>query len=179
MKERLKKELEVALIVFLFLTITYFAFFFLNVIKYPSITGLVVYETEANYENYTFKNASLYLFNDSLINLSSGIRLKASYIYYNATVETVNETNQTVNETITLSNITYPESAIVDTLDFSPSDLKSWDVLTKNEILNDQNINYYYSIDSGLNFTLISDFNLSSINSSKIRFRINLLSNTT
>src|SRR3989344_4102681 len=145
MKERLKKELEVALIVFLFLTITYFAFFFLNVIKHPSITGLVVYNEEATYENYTFTNASLYIFNDSLINLSSGIILKANYIYYNATIETVNETNQTVNETITLSNITYPDSAIVDTLDFSPSSLQSWNLLTKNEILNGQSISYYYS----------------------------------
>jgi len=179
MKERLKKELEVALIVFLFLTITYFAFFFLNVIKHPSITGLVVYNEEATYENYTFTNASLYVFNDSLVNLSSGIRLKAIYAYYNTTIETVNETNQTVNETIILSNITYPGSAILDTLDFSPSSLQSWGVLSKSEVLNDQIINYYYSIDSGLNFTLITDFNLSSVNSSKIRFRINLLSNTT
>ncbi len=175
MKERLKKELEVFLFIVVLVTLTYLSFLFLNIVKQPSITGMVVYETETNYKNYTFINSSLYSFNDSLINLSDGIRLKASYTYYNITNE--------INEIITLVNITYPDSAVIDTLDFSPFNLQSWDELTKNEVLNDQQIDYYYSIDSGENWTLINfnspSFNLSSVNSDKILFRINLVSDTT
>lgn len=164
MKERLKKELEIAVFVFLFITICYGLFYFLNIVKHPSITGMVVYEVETRHNNYTFSNSSLYIFNDSLINLSNGARLKEIYSCYTA-------------DNGTICNISYGP-AIIDTLDFSPSGLNAWDSLEKNEILNNQNIIYYYSVDSGENWALINNFNLSSISSAKIRFRMNLTGNT-
>ncbi len=84
-----------------------------------------------------------------------------------------------INNSYNIENITYQTAGTVDTEDFSVENFGQWGVLSVDELLNSQNIDYYYSADSGENWNLISNFNLSEINSSKIRFRIELTSDGT
>jgi len=84
-----------------------------------------------------------------------------------------------INNSYTIENTTYPNSATIDTQDFTVEDFYSWDILIVDESLNNQDINYYYSTNSGEDWNLISDFNLSSVNSSTIRLRAELISNRT
>ncbi len=83
------------------------------------------------------------------------------------------------NNSYTIENITYSDSATIDTLDFTVEDFYSWDTLTVDGSLNNQNINYHYSVDRGESWNLITNFNLSFVNSSTIRLRAELISNRT
>jgi len=77
----------------------------------------------------------------------------------------------------TLTNITYPAEAEIETLDFSPTALKSWNIFNAEENLQEQQINYFYSSDLGANWLpLVSGEDLSALNSSQIRFKTQLLS---
>ena len=83
-----------------------------------------------------------------------------------------------INNSYNLINITYPLSADISTKDLTAADNK-WDLLTKDENLNNKQINYYYSIDSGNSWNLINDFNLSNISSNTIRLKSELVSDST
>jgi len=73
----------------------------------------------------------------------------------------------------------YPSSAIIETKDFEISSLLNFDSFQKSALLNNQNISYYYSLDSGNSWDLILDSNINSTSSSnkKIRLKAILSSN--
>lgn len=79
---------------------------------------------------------------------------------------------------LVLIDTVYPESASLISEFVEPEDLASFDLLEKEEELNDQLISYEYSTDD-TNWNIIEDFNLSYVNSTKIRFRITLQSDGT
>ena len=81
------------------------------------------------------------------------------------------------NDSYNILNITYPSSAVIDTQDFTINNFGRWDLLEKDEILNNQEIDYYYSTD-GITWNLITDFNLSYVDSNTIRLRANLTGTT-
>lgn len=100
--------------------------------------------------------------------------LKVKFDYINAT--------KTVFQEVTEINITYPVSASITTNDIIVNNLTSWEELITLQELNNQNITYEYSIDSGLIWLQIPENNnLSSIDpsSQKIRIKTILYSNTT
>lgn len=94
---------------------------------------------------------------------------EVNFDYINAThIETI-ENNST--------NIIYPSSASIETKDFNIIVLSSFLSFHKNDLLNDQNIDYYYSIDSGNSWNSIpSNNNLSdvSISNNKIRIKADI-----
>ena len=79
------------------------------------------------------------------------------------------------------TNFYYPQNGSTKTNDLEVSNLASWNIFSYEEELNNQEIEYYYSLDSGITWSLIENNNLSSIStvSGKIRFRSLLLSDTT
>jgi len=99
--------------------------------------------------------------------------VKVKFDYINATKIILEEHSET--------NISYPHSSAITT-EIALQNLVSWDSLEAEEILNDQNISYEYSADSGLTWELIGDSkNLTnvSVSTQKIMIRIILYSNGT
>ena len=75
---------------------------------------------------------------------------------------------------ISYTSTAYISSGIIETRDITANDLIKWNSFTKTHILNNQNIDYYYSLDSGSNWVeVLSDGDLSSVDTStgKIRFK--------
>jgi len=84
--------------------------------------------------------------------------------------------------TYTSTNISYPESALIETKDISITSSSSFLNFHKNDLLNGQNIDYSYSVDSGNSWDIIpANNNLSdvSVSSGKIRIKANLSGNGT
>ncbi len=78
------------------------------------------------------------------------------------------------------TNIFYPASASIETKDISIAGLSSFLNFYKNELLNGQNIIYYYSIDSGSSWnSMPSNSNLSEapISNGKIRIKADIAAN--
>ncbi len=73
---------------------------------------------------------------------------------------------------LVLIDTTYPSSASLISEEIQPKNLSKWDLLEKQETLNSQTIDYYYSTDSGNNWNKIKNFNLSFINSTKLKFKV-------
>ncbi len=90
--------------------------------------------------------------------------VKVDYIYGTHITSTTNTT------------ITYPSSATIETNDIEPANVSRFDYINYNNILNNQNIGYYYSTDSGNNWINITEKNISSLNLTKIRVRAKLYS---
>lgn len=88
------------------------------------------------------------------------------YIYANYTIR---------EEYINVTTI-YPESATLISEFIEPENLFSFGLLKKYEELNNQSILYEYSTNE--NWSLIENFNLSYVDSLKIKFRITLQSDT-
>ncbi len=85
---------------------------------------------------------------------------------------------QLVTETSTTT--TYPTAAEIETTDFQPGDGHSWGSFSASEALNGQAVSYQYSTDSGATWLLLPAGNdLSSVNSSRIRFKATLGSDGT
>ena len=80
---------------------------------------------------------------------------------------------------LVLIDTTYPSSASLISEEIQPENLSKWDLLEKQETLNSQTIDYYYSVDSGSTWNLIENFNLSYINSTKLQIKITLNSDGT
>lgn len=77
------------------------------------------------------------------------------------------------------TNISYPKFASIETKDFSAAGLSSFSDFIKNELLNLQNIAYYYSTDSGSTWNVMPSRSNISIGSGKIRIMANLSGNGT
>ncbi len=97
-------------------------------------------------------------------------QVKIDYVeaFYTSTVE-----HNTVNTT-------YPLSAEVETVDFSPDNFFQWGTFSAAAQLNEQEMAYEYSIDAGDSWhNLLDDEDLSSVNNSRIRIKATLSSNST
>ena len=82
----------------------------------------------------------------------------------------------------TSTNISYPKSASAETKDIIIASLSSYLNFHKNELLNGQNITYYYSLDSGSSWSpMPSNNNLSEVpaNGGKIRIKADIAANGT
>jgi len=78
----------------------------------------------------------------------------------------------------TTASLSYPSSASLQTVDLQPADWESWETFSKVEQLNQQQVHYEYSTDSGSSWIAMpADHNLASIIENKVRFRITLFSN--
>jgi len=83
----------------------------------------------------------------------------------------------TRNETTT--SLSYPSSASLQTVDLQPADWESWKTFSKVEQLNQQQVQYEYSTDSGSSWNLVpADGDFTSIIENKVRFKTTLFSNT-
>ncbi len=83
------------------------------------------------------------------------------------------------NRTETTAATSYSSSASIQTGDFQPTDWKSWGLLSKDEQLNGQAINYYYSTDSGSSWAAVpGNGDLSTVAASAIQFKAELHSDT-
>ena len=99
---------------------------------------------------------------------------KVNFDYINATHLEIIQTNSTDTK--------YPQSASIETKDIPLTSLSSFLNFYKNDLLNDQNIDYSYSIDSGNSWNNIpSNDNLSgvSVSNSKIKIKADISSNGT
>ena len=104
-----------------------------------------------------------------VFNLNSDEEIKVDFI------EAIRITETNHSET----NITYPTTANITTQDFTVENLMNWDLLIIEETLNGQSISYEYSADSGGTWQQVSeDKNLSAVNSTRIRIKVILNSNT-
>lgn len=84
------------------------------------------------------------------------------------------------SRTETTTSTSYPSSSSIETTDFQPANWKAWGTFFKTEQLNGQTVHYFYSTNSGLTWISVpSNVNLSSVTGSKIKFKIELNSNTT
>ena len=95
-------------------------------------------------------------------------------------IDYINATNYETNEYSEI-NYYYVQNGSIETNDLEVSNLDSWNIFSYEEELNNQEREYYYSLDSGITWDLIENNNLSaaSTDSGKIRFRALLLSDTT
>jgi len=78
------------------------------------------------------------------------------------------------------TNISYPKSTSIETKDISIASLSSFLNFHKNDLLNDQNIDYSYSVDSGNSWSVIPSNNeLSdvSVTNNKIRIKADISTN--
>ncbi|MEK6856847.1 MAG: hypothetical protein AABX49_02415, partial [Nanoarchaeota archaeon] len=129
--------------------------------------GQINFQNQEGYYNITVQNLNS---SSKIFNLNSDLEIKLDF----AEAIRVTETNH--SET----NITYQETANISTLDFIVENLDRWDLLITEENLLGQNISYEYSMDSGENWNVIpEDKNLSEVNSTKIKIKAILSSNTT
>ena len=91
--------------------------------------------------------------------------------------------NITVSEETTTTT-TYPASAALETADLQPTDLKRWNIFTKTETLNGQQIDYAYSANSGSSWSAMplngdsgNTGDLSVVTATKLRVQATLNSN--
>ena len=110
---------------------------------------------------------------ENLENLTSSFKLNVDnnirFNYISATYYTEVFYNVTI--------LSYPKTASATTEDLEISNLDYYGTLTKDETLNEQTIDYFYSTNSGNNWNQITDFNLSSITEKPIKFKVTLNSN--
>ena len=83
--------------------------------------------------------------------------------------------NYTIQEEYTNITTSYPESGILNSSFIEPENISKFDLLEKTEELNNQSILYEYTTDD-INYKTIVDFNLSYIDSARIKLRITLQS---
>lgn len=140
-------------------------------------------------------NISVYLCDNGISCSEPGygsVNLNGSEGWHNITITGLGEAKDTFNikpskntefdyikavhkDTIayTSANISYPKSASVETKDISIASLSSFLNFHKNELLNGQNISYYYSLDSGSSWnSMPSNNNLSEVSASSGKVRI-------
>jgi len=128
-----------------------------------------------HYANLNYDGTPKYL--NFTLNLSSerntfGIfptseKIKIDYVYAIHFATTTNTTT------------IYPSSTTIETNDIEPANISRFDYFNYSHNLNDQNIEYYYSTDSGNNWKNFTDQNISALNLTKIKIRGMLFSNGT
>lgn len=69
----------------------------------------------------------------------------------------------------------YPMQAEIETSDFAPESVYSWSVITADETLEGQTLEYYYSTDSGQSWAYAPNKDLSGANASSGMIRIRIL----
>lgn len=126
--------------------------------------GLVHYPGQEGYYTITISNLGT---PTNIFNIDP-LKTKLDYAY--ATYTTTTHTN--------ITTTSYPSSAVLTSDFFEPANLASFGLLEKTEELNSQSILYEYTTD-GINYNTITDFNLSYVNSPKIKFKVTLNSDTT
>jgi len=128
-----------------------------------------------HYANLNYDGTPKYL--NFTLNLSSerntfGIfptseKIKIDYVYAIHFATTTNTTT------------IYPSSTTIETNDIEPANISRFNYFNYSHNLNDQNIEYYYSTDSGNNWKNFTDQNISALNLTKIKIRGMLFSNGT
>ena len=128
-----------------------------------------------HYANLNYDGTPKYL--NFTLNLSSerntfGIfptseKIKIDYVYAIHFATTTNTTT------------IYPSSTTIETNDIEPANISRFNYFNYSHNLNDQNIEYYYSTDSGNNWKNFTDQNISALNLTKIKIRAMLFSNGT
>jgi uncharacterized repeat protein (TIGR01451 family) len=106
----------------------------------------------------------------------------SQFIQFRATLKTMKQPYTPVLKSISLVYEKYSSFGVVETDDVIPDVVVQWRDFTVDEILNGQNIDYFYSLDSGVNWIPITmgyDFSSVSIHSAKIRFKVNLTTQDT
>ena len=93
-------------------------------------------------------------------------------------IDYIYATHFTTN-TNTTTTISYPSLGYIETTDIEPTNIKVFDYVNYEHTLNNQNIEYYYSSDSGEIWEIITDQNISSLNLTKIRIKAILHSDGT
>ncbi len=92
-------------------------------------------------------------------------------------IDLVKGYNITVTE-VTTTTTTYPSSASLETGDLQPTDVKRWDLFSKTETLNAQQVDYAYSTNSGSSWsTMPENGDLSAVTATKLRVKATLNSN--
>ena len=128
--------------------------------------GSLIFNGSKGWYNITVTGLSS---NRSSFNLDPTQNVKFDY------VKTVHKDTTTYKST----NISYPESASIETKDFSATGLLSFSNFAKNELLNEQNVAYHYSTDSGNSWNAMLSSSNISINNGKLRIMANLSGNGT
>ena len=122
---------------------------------------------EENYGSIYFPNAEGW-YNITIQNLPSSINtlsiltnnsIKVNYI------KVIRETEQLNSET----NYTYPETSYIETKNINLPTINQNLLFSKEENLNQQELKYYYSSDNGLNWNLIENNSLLSLQQIKIK----------
>lgn len=111
---------------------------------------------------YSLTISSLSAANNSF-NFDPTEKVKINHVNATKTITTINNT----------TSYYYPTNPIeIVTEDIEPANLSSFDLFMRNDSLNNQNVSYQYSIDSGSNWIIMpEDNNLTGINSTKIKIK--------
>jgi len=129
--------------------------------------GLVNFDGNEGWRNITVSGLSE---SKDMFNINPDEKIKLNYI-------------KAVNRVITQhssTNISYPKTASIETKDLDISSIYGLLNFHKNDLLNGQDISYYYSTDSGSSWNAIpSNNNLSdvSVSSGKIRIKADISAN--
>ncbi len=128
--------------------------------------------------NYDGSEGGFFITIENLSSPTQGFNIdppvKVKFDYINAT--------KIISEEYSETNISYPSSSTTTTADIVVQNLVLWNNLEVEETLNDQNITYEYSTDSGLSWeSTPDDKNLTnvSVSTKKIMIKTILYSNTT
>ena len=131
--------------------------------------GSIQIINQANFDWYTI----------TLINLESP---KNKFNLYTDKTFKLDYINSSYNETVTSieTNASFAENGSIETNNLEVSNLAYWELFSSEETLNSQQINHYYSTDSGNSWNLIQNTNLSDAptDSGKIKFKSELISDT-
>jgi uncharacterized repeat protein (TIGR01451 family) len=111
--------------------------------------------------------------------ISSGSNIKpdntaSQYIQFRAILSTVKQPITPSLQDVTISYSKYSPSGEVETDDLAPEVIVQWEQLVKSEELNSESIDYFYSLDSGLNWSGVpsnGDMRGISVLEGKIRFK--------
>lgn len=128
--------------------------------------GLVEFNGEAGWYNITISNLSS---PKTIFALDPPNHIKIDYVKAIA-IEFVEHN---------VTNSTYPSSAGIETTDLNINNLQNFNSFSRQEILNNQHINYSFSLNSGVSWQNISESGrLSSVNTSSGKIRIKAILNS-
>ena len=114
--------------------------------------------------------------NFTISNSNSKNNFNLVTIQDNAKIDYVYGTHFT---TITNTTTSYPSSGSIETQDIQPTNISRFDYVNYTNILNNQRIDYFYSLDSGNIWSNLSNKNVSSLNTTSIKIKAILTSDGT
>src|SRR3989344_7562169 len=124
------------------------------------------YSGTPNYVNFTISNLNSPTNTFKITPVSENI--KVDYIYAIHLTTTTNTTTTT----------TYPASESIETQDIVLENISKWDYIDYTQTLNNQEINYLYSTNSGFSWVNLTNKNISVSNSTKLKVKAILYSNS-